>query len=607
MLGEECFDWDIVTPGDAHKITRQLANMLGGHYVRMHEKASRVVVPVEDAGSHAKKKEICFDISPLTGKTIEDDLRHRDFTINAIAAPLDQVVRYLESLDVPDTHQPEKSSSASVGARAVEQGRVGLYGRPPSFTWKRWLVDKEPTCPPRATIKAHPTSTQPPSPLRNPAWRIGGLALLFAFLLLLFPLPTSAHAASNIGTGRIYGQLLDGTKRNAPVVGQSITLQMAQGDNARDLTSVATDAHGMFSFSGMDTDKTINYALYTLYQGAQYYTDLIDLSTKPVQQINLIVYDATTSIANIAIVQANVLIDKADAQKGLITISENFFFENLGLTTYVGTLQANGSKPNALRFSLPNNVRSLSLRAGFDGYQVIQVDPGFASDAALPPGTSQFAFSFQVPYTASSYDFSYTAVYPTVDFSLMVPLNIHASSAGMDSYGPVNANQHTYQQFKAQKLQAGDQIHVQLEGLPIHQPAPSTSPFNQNTLWIILALILMLAIVGVTWFIYRFSRRQAPTRQKQTTQTSRRGGASAPSPRNGEGRGEADSKDQQETLLQELLDLDTAYEAGKIKQAEYRERRARTKARLRNLMDSDVVEKPASSKKTARSSGKGAP
>src|SRR6266700_153757 len=107
--------------------------------------------------------------------------------------------------------------------------------------------------------------------------------------------------------------------RNAPVAGQSVTLQMAQGVNARDLTNITTDAHGKFSFGGLNTDKTINYALYTLYQGAQYYTDLIDLSTRTVQQINMTVYDATTSVANIAIVQANVLIDKVESQHNLIT------------------------------------------------------------------------------------------------------------------------------------------------------------------------------------------------------------------------------------------------------------------------------------------------
>ena len=220
--------------------------------------------------------------------------------------------------------------------------------------------------------------------------------VLIASILFLFPLSASAHAATN--TGRIYGQLLDGTKRNAPVAGQSVTLQMAQGENARDLTSMTTDAHGMFSFSNLNTDKTINYALYTLYQGSQYYTNLIDLSSRPVQKINLTVYDATTSIANIAIVQANILIDKADAQSSLITISENYIFENLGLTTYVGSLQAHGSKPNALLFSLPKNARNVSLKSGFDGYQIIQVDSGFATNASVPPGLSQFAFSFQVPY-----------------------------------------------------------------------------------------------------------------------------------------------------------------------------------------------------------------
>jgi putative nucleotidyltransferase with HDIG domain len=62
----------------------------------MHAKASRVVVVVEETGLSQTRKEISFDFSPLVGRTIEDDLHQRDFTINAIAAPLIEVVRYFE-------------------------------------------------------------------------------------------------------------------------------------------------------------------------------------------------------------------------------------------------------------------------------------------------------------------------------------------------------------------------------------------------------------------------------------------------------------------------------------------------------------------------------
>ncbi|MBV8695994.1 MAG: CCA tRNA nucleotidyltransferase [Ktedonobacteraceae bacterium] len=81
-------DWDIVSEGDAHALARQLAEKLGGYYVRMHEKASRVVVKRDG-------QETVFDVAPRVGKTLEEDLRLRDFTLNAIAAPLASVVQHV--------------------------------------------------------------------------------------------------------------------------------------------------------------------------------------------------------------------------------------------------------------------------------------------------------------------------------------------------------------------------------------------------------------------------------------------------------------------------------------------------------------------------------
>src|SRR6266571_1669430 len=79
-----------------------------------------------------------------------------------------------------------------------------------------------------------------------------------ACVTFIFSSP-SAHAA---GPGRIFGQLLDGTKKNAPVARQSVTLQMAQGNTATDLASVTTDARGSYALGNLSPAKTISYALY---------------------------------------------------------------------------------------------------------------------------------------------------------------------------------------------------------------------------------------------------------------------------------------------------------------------------------------------------------
>jgi poly(A) polymerase len=85
LLGEACSDWDIVVAGDAHRLARRLADKLGGHYARLHDKASRVIVKAETG-------DITLDMASMHGQSIEEDLRARDFTVNALAAPLDDAL-----------------------------------------------------------------------------------------------------------------------------------------------------------------------------------------------------------------------------------------------------------------------------------------------------------------------------------------------------------------------------------------------------------------------------------------------------------------------------------------------------------------------------------
>ncbi len=397
------------------------------------------------------------------------------------------------------------------------------------------------------------------------------------------------------GAGHISGQLVDGSRHNAAVANQSVTLQMAQGNTSRDLLSLPTDAQGRFSFGGLQSGSSVQYAIYTLYQGAQYVTDLIDLSKKPDQQVNLTVYDATTSTSNLAVVQTSILIDRPNPQSGLLTVSEDFFFENLGLTTYVGKLDASHGKPNALLFALPPGARFLSLAAGFDGYNTIQVDSGFASNAAVPPGTSEFSFSFQVPYSGTSYDFTYKAIYPTLSLTLLTPTNILTTPHGLTSKGPTNTKSGTYQMFQTKTLKANDSAGVQLDGLPAQvKTTPQQSSLNSNLLWLVALLIVLLILAGIGGYVYNTRKRQvARTRQRQAARKSPVPSAAKK------------ASTTKEALLRELLELDKAFEAGKLKKAAYQDQRTRLKARLRNLMGEGTEKNTETAGKPVRSSGKG--
>lgn len=420
------------------------------------------------------------------------------------------------------------------------------------------------------------------------------LACSLCLFLLAPQVPAFASIQGTASTGQISGRVLNGSQDNQPVANQSMTLQIApQNGPSRDLITLTTDAHGHYSFDALQADSTVQYAVYTLYQGAQYVSDLIDLSKNADQQVDLTVYDATSSTTDLAVVQTTILLDKPNPQTGLLTISEDFFFENLSDMTYVGSLDAGQSKPNALLFRLPSNARFLNLGTGFDGYRVIQVDTGFASNAAVPPGTSRFSFSFQVPYNDNSYHFTYTPVYPTVAFSLFTPLNLLTTPKGLSTQGPKNTKNGTYQLFSAQMIRGNQSVQADLNGLPVPTKAttsPNLAALNPAMLWLVALLILLLALAGIGSYLY-IVRRQRRLRARQKVYNRKREAATSK---------KSATPVDKESLLRELLELDKVYEAGKLKKAAYQDQRARIKTRLRNLMSEQPEPVTASARKTSK-------
>jgi putative nucleotidyltransferase with HDIG domain len=81
LLGRPTTDYDVAVPADPKRLARALGRSADGHVFKLSDGfgAWRVV---------ARDRTWQLDLLPVAGETIEEDLSHRDVTVNAIALPL---------------------------------------------------------------------------------------------------------------------------------------------------------------------------------------------------------------------------------------------------------------------------------------------------------------------------------------------------------------------------------------------------------------------------------------------------------------------------------------------------------------------------------------
>lgn len=387
---------------------------------------------------------------------------------------------------------------------------------------------------------------------------------------------TAAHShQSSDSAGSIAGTVVNGTHANAPVASQAVVLQAVLHGSPHDVATTTSDAGGHFSFSGLDTTDATTYAVYAQFQGGLFPSAAVSFANGAAQQVTLTVYDVTTSDAALHVGVANVLVSPltpTDQRRGWIPVGEFLTFVNSGKTAYVGSVTpANGKPMNLLRFALPPDATNLTLGAGFAGAQTVQVGTGFGANATVLPGTTQFAFAFDAPYTATRYTFPYKAEYPTDRVAVLVASSIQVTPRDFTAEPDLTAVNTTYHALRRDHLAASQSVTYGLRGLPLPGEDPVLDPQTLAIIGAGLALVLgLLLALYLRRGALAVALRLIPASALVATGAARSTGANHDAER--------------KRLLQTLLTLEQRHNAGTLDDASYRRQRDANRAELRAVL-----------------------
>jgi hypothetical protein len=406
--------------------------------------------------------------------------------------------------------------------------------------------------------------------MRRSLLRALGVLALLAVAVFVAGLGHTAHAAVH-ADATISGVVVNGTHGNAPIANQQVALQDVSGDAPRDIALAASDASGRFSFEHIADSGSAIYRVTTSYQGGYFVSAPLPLAQMPAAGVPLSVFDVTHSAAALRILSATALFREPRPANGLIGVAELFTFQNESATAFVGaTAPVDGQPMGLLRFALPPGATNITLGKGFDGAQAAQVPAGFGANATIPPGQTQFAFVFDLPYTETSYTFPLKIVYPAEKLTALVPQDISVQQGDFADKGPISSAGSQYRLLEHGALAAGGQAQLRLDALP---PPGTPTTLDARLLTIFAGLLALLLALLAGLYIRRgdlaaiFGITPAIVGKRRT-----------------KGRPASPYEEERTALLRQLLALEQARARGKLDAEAYRREEAATRDKLKALL-----------------------
>ena len=393
------------------------------------------------------------------------------------------------------------------------------------------------------------------------------LMALALLMMLLVALPAAARAQ---GPTVVEGQLTNGTADGPIPSGVEVTLHAVQPTSSVETNVAVTDESGAFRIEIPMVDNITGYVLSLSYEGAVYGTPLDEARLD--EPVDITVYESTSDLSVLEANSAALVLRSEPDVEGMLTGSEVVSLVNTSDRTFIPDLTGPAmGQMNFMRFSLPPGATSLRLESDLAGGDVIDVGPGFALTASVPPGDHLVGFSYLAPYEGETLEFTRTAHMSTADLRLLLPGELAQVQSDLlrPSEDRVQLGDSLFEAWRAGPLVASQKVRMEFTGLP--QP-----PWHERLADVVLegaapqlflASLLGLALLGA--LLYSLLRAVPSAPRPALTAPSVGAAPNAQPPTT-----------QSEQCLRQLAELDDALERGEVDPEDYHDRREALKADL---------------------------
>lgn len=365
------------------------------------------------------------------------------------------------------------------------------------------------------------------------------------------------ESSSEEGEGRVVtGQVTNATGTGLPD-GLEVLLKgySASGDFELTLELSAPVAEdGTFRFENVPMQAGEAFIAWVEFQDLFYPSEFFVASDDDADvTFELEVYEKTTETSDLAIYRSHIFFEWVSSD--VVQVRHELTIANRGTKTVVAPSQNEA----VVYYNLPEGATNLVFGSGSLGAPFIATEDGFGDPRAIIPGEEVYglSFAYELAYDRGL-DWKLPVNLPT-DFVAVIVAGdkVKLESAVLEAEAPQQMESGVYQILSASSLAVGDEIDLEISGR-VRVDGGTGLLGEKSDIFVFVAGGLGILLIG--YGVWQYLRPD-------------------------KGREEIDDQLDTDALLDEIVALDEAFEAGQIDEEEYLAEREELKAQLRQAME----------------------